>query len=110
MSENNISWLKDKIHTGDVVYEIIRKKKTTIKRILLDVFIDPMVSSASDIKESFVKVYLIASNDKGTLYIWKKDNKIENITIDNWEKYDKDNFKSAVVGDYVYKKIKKLAI
>lgn len=110
MNVNDISWLKDKVGAEDVVYEVIRKKKATKKSILLDVLIDPAVSLLSDAKDGFISVYLVASNDKGTLYVCKSENDIEVINIDNWEKYDKEDFKSAVVGDYIYKKYRKLAI
>lgn len=102
--------LRSKVKQEDEVYEVIRRKKTTLKSILLDILIDPIISGVSNIKESMIKIYLVASEQEGNLYVFEKGKDVSIISIQGWEKKDKESFKSVVIQGYVYKKYRKVTL
>lgn len=92
---------------NDVVYEVFRKERKSGWWHFWDIILDSALSFYQDLTGNKV-FYLLASDDKGTILDIKNGKIVEEISVPDWSKEQKHHFKKAVIGDYVYKKFRKL--
>lgn len=93
--------------SDDIVYEIARKEKKSGLFHFMDFWFEGILSTGNSLMKDKV-MYLIASEDNGKIVEIENGKIINTLEVPDWKSEMKETFKKVVIGDYVYKKFRRI--